>query len=63
MGNNCSILLDLQCVVDGITYLTIDGETKFRDLAQLVDFYQVNEGTLPTKLRNYVTKALDVPRF
>lgn len=53
------------CVKDnetGIKYLTIDhGETKFRDLVQLVEFYQVNAGSvLPTPLKNYVTKAVNI---
>jgi len=40
------------------------GRTKFMDLLQLVEFYQVNAGNyLPTTLRHFVTRAVDVPRY
>ncbi|CAG9825382.1 unnamed protein product [Phaedon cochleariae] len=36
--------------------LTVDsGATKFYDLLQLVEFYQLNAGCLPTRLTHYVT--------
>ena len=35
---------------DGVVYSIDDGKTKFYDLLQLVEFYQLNSGTLPTRL-------------
>jgi len=38
-------------------YYSLDGgATKFMDLIQLVDFYQLNAGALPTQLNHYVTR-------
>lgn len=37
----------------GVVY-TLDGFTKFYDLVQLVEFYQLNAGCLSTKLTYYV---------
>ena len=34
---------------DGVVYSLDDGKTKFYDLLQLVEFYQLNAGTLPTR--------------
>ena len=34
---------------DGVVYSVDDGKTKFYDLLQLVEFYQLNAGTLPTR--------------
>ena len=40
-----------QVYEDGQMFYTLDeGSTKFNDLVQLVDFYQVNAGGLPTRL-------------
>jgi len=40
-------------------YYSLDGgTTKFMDLMQLVDFYQLNTGALPTQLNYYVTRLL-----
>ncbi|XP_078394749.1 growth factor receptor-bound protein 10 isoform X1 [Cetorhinus maximus] len=33
-----------------------DGNTKFTDLIQLVEFYQLNRGTLPCKLKHYCSQ-------
>jgi len=42
---------------DGVMYYSLDGgATKFMDLIQLVDFYQLNAGALPTQLNHYVTR-------
>ncbi|XP_069761060.1 growth factor receptor-bound protein 7-like [Narcine bancroftii] len=41
------------CEDDGQTYLSVDtGQTKFSDLTQLVDFYQMNRGVLPCSLKH-----------
>ena len=34
------------------------GYTKFTDLLQLVEFYQVNPGGLPTRLKHYVSRLM-----
>ncbi len=34
---------------EGVVYSVDDGRTKFYDLLQLVEFYQLNAGTLPTR--------------
>ena len=44
---------------NGQMFYTLDGGvTKFMDLIQLVDFYQLNAGALPTQLTYYVTRIL-----
>lgn len=44
---------------DGELYYTMDGgTTKFTDLIQLAEFYQLNAGGLPTKLTHHVTRLL-----
>lgn len=43
--------------VDGWCYYSLDGgSTKFMDLAQLVDFYRVNAGRLPTRLTHPIAR-------
>ncbi len=37
-----------------VTYSLDEGKTKFFDLLQLVEFYQLNKGSLLTKLSHYV---------
>lgn len=32
-----------------------DGQTRFADLIQLVEFHQINRGILPCKLQHYCT--------
>uniref|UniRef100_UPI00398EADAE growth factor receptor-bound protein 7-like isoform X2 n=1 Tax=Pristiophorus japonicus TaxID=55135 RepID=UPI00398EADAE len=50
--------LIVPCEEDGHTYFTVDtGQTKFTDLIQLVDFYQVNRGVLPCSLKHYCTRV------
>lgn len=44
---------------DGQLYYSLDGgRTKFLDLIQLVDFYQLNAAGLPTRLTYFITKLL-----
>ncbi|XP_075896077.1 growth factor receptor-bound protein 14 isoform X2 [Nelusetta ayraudi] len=38
---------------DGLLYSLDDGSTRFTDLIQLVDFYQLNRGVLPCKLKHH----------
>ncbi|XP_015606572.2 growth factor receptor-bound protein 14 [Cephus cinctus] len=41
---------------------TLDkGATKFYDLLQLIEFYQLNAGALPTRLTHYVQNGVPVP--
>lgn len=48
-----------QVEVDGALYFSMDGgQTKFADLIQLVEFYQLNANGLPTPLTHYVTRLL-----
>lgn len=42
---------------DGVVYSIDDGKTKFYDLLQLVEFYQLNSGNLPTRLKHYIVNA------
>uniref|UniRef100_A0A8C5R4H9 SH2 domain-containing protein n=1 Tax=Leptobrachium leishanense TaxID=445787 RepID=A0A8C5R4H9_9ANUR len=42
---------------DGRVYTLDDGHTRFTDLIQLVEFYQLNKGTLPCKLKHYCTRT------
>ena len=37
-----------------VTYSLDEGKTKFFDLLQLVEFYQLNKGTLNSKLTHYI---------
>ncbi|CAH6788563.1 Grb14 [Phodopus roborovskii] len=42
---------------DGEMFHTLDdGHTRFTDLIQLVEFYQLNKGVLPCKLKHYCTR-------
>ncbi|GAB1286375.1 Growth factor receptor-bound protein 14 [Apodemus speciosus] len=42
---------------DGELFHTLDdGHTKFTDLIQLVEFYQLNKGVLPCKLKHYCAR-------
>ncbi|XP_030077836.1 growth factor receptor-bound protein 7 isoform X4 [Microcaecilia unicolor] len=48
-----------QCEEDGRPYFTMDdGQTKFTDLIQLVDFHQINKGILPCKLQHFCTSVV-----
>lgn len=51
---HCTIM---QTAKDGHIMFSLDGgHTKFADLLQLVEFYQLNAGGLPTTLSYYVTR-------
>ncbi|XP_014672700.1 PREDICTED: growth factor receptor-bound protein 14-like, partial [Priapulus caudatus] len=43
---------------DTVFYTVDNGSTKFHDLIQLIEFYQANQGCLPTKLTHHVTVLL-----
>ncbi|XP_072268218.1 growth factor receptor-bound protein 10 isoform X2 [Pyxicephalus adspersus] len=44
----------LPCEDDGQLFFSLDdGNTKFTDLIQLVEFYQLNKGVLPCKLKHH----------
>ncbi|XP_055512734.1 growth factor receptor-bound protein 7-like isoform X4 [Leucoraja erinacea] len=46
------------CEEDGQMFFTMDtGQTRFNDLIQLVDFYQINRGALPCSLKHYCTRV------
>lgn len=50
------LLWQLQCEEDGQMFYSLDdGTTKFTDLIQLVEFYQLNRGVLPCKLKHPCT--------
>jgi len=40
---------------EGVVYSIDDGKTKFYDLLQLVEYYQLNHGCLPVRLLHYLT--------
>ncbi|XP_035866275.1 growth factor receptor-bound protein 10 isoform X1 [Phyllostomus discolor] len=48
----------LPCEDDGQVFFSLDdGNTKFSDLIQLVDFYQLNKGVLPCKLKHHCVRV------
>ncbi|NXX80001.1 GRB10 protein, partial [Urocolius indicus] len=48
----------LPCEDDGQIFFSLDdGNTKFSDLIQLVEFYQLNKGVLPCKLRHHCIRV------
>lgn len=52
------VLVSPQCEEEGQTFLSLDdGNTKFSDLIQLVDFYQLNKGVLPCKLKHHCIRV------
>lgn len=44
-------------VNDQVWFSLDHGVTKFYDLLQLVEFYQLNAGSLPTRLMHYVVQV------
>jgi len=49
-------------VVDGcVTYSIDDCRTRFFDLLQMVEFYQLNRGTLSTRLTHYIVSLESAP--
>uniref|UniRef100_A0A8C0FXU3 Growth factor receptor bound protein 10 n=1 Tax=Bubo bubo TaxID=30461 RepID=A0A8C0FXU3_BUBBB len=48
----------LPCEDDGQIFFSLDdGNTKFSDLIQLVEFYQLNKGVLPCKLKHHCIRV------
>ncbi|XP_037693103.1 growth factor receptor-bound protein 10 isoform X2 [Choloepus didactylus] len=48
----------LPCEDEGQMFFSLDdGNTKFSDLIQLVDFYQLNKGVLPCKLKHHCIRV------
>ncbi|XP_070583857.1 growth factor receptor-bound protein 10 isoform X2 [Erythrolamprus reginae] len=48
----------LPCEDDGQMFFSLDdGSTKFTDLIQLVEFYQLNKGILPCKLKHHCIRV------
>ncbi|XP_054847165.1 growth factor receptor-bound protein 10 isoform X2 [Eublepharis macularius] len=48
----------LPCEEDGQMFFSLDdGNTKFSDLIQLVEFYQLNKGILPSKLKHHCIRV------
>ena len=45
-----------------VTYSLDEGKTKFYDLLQLVEFYQLNKGTLCGKLTHFMINKISVTR-
>jgi len=48
---------------DSVCYSLDSGMTKFYDLLQLVEFYQLNAGCLPTRLTHYVVQNPTGPLY
>lgn len=58
------LLLTFQCEEDGQIFFSLDdGSTKFTDLIQLVEFYQLNRGVLPCRLKHPCTIVALWPDF
>uniref|UniRef100_A0A1B6MKK1 SH2 domain-containing protein n=2 Tax=Graphocephala atropunctata TaxID=36148 RepID=A0A1B6MKK1_9HEMI len=47
----------------GVFYSLDNGATKFYDLLQLVEFYQLNAGCLPTRLTHYLVESPTGPLY
>lgn len=57
-GSNLGVSFVSQCEEEGQVFFSLDdGNTKFSDLIQLVDFYQLNKGVLPCKLRHHCVRV------
>lgn len=53
-----------QCEDDGQIFFSLDdGNTKFSDLIQLVEFYQLNKGVLPCKLKHHCIRVALWPQI
>nr|CAD7264733.1 unnamed protein product [Timema shepardi] len=50
-------------VRESICFSLDNGSTKFYDLLQLVEFYQLNAGCLPTRLTHYVVQSPTGPLY
>lgn len=53
---HCPIIPILDPTRDAHVFSLDNGVTKFYDLLQLIEFYQLNAGCLPTRLTHYVTE-------
>lgn len=49
-------LQQMDPINDQVCFTLDNGVTKFYDLLQLVEFYQLNAGSLPTRLMHYVVQ-------
>lgn len=47
----------MDSINDQVCFTLDHGVTKFYDLLQLVEFYQLNSGCLPTRLMHYVEQV------
>ena len=56
-----SVLNDVVCVqfeYEGEMFFSMDGgQTKFLDLIQLIEFYQLNASGLPCRITEYVNRV------
>lgn len=48
---------------DKVVYSLDNGATKFYDILQLIEFYQLNGGSLPMKLTHYVVPLVNLQMF
>nr|XP_018914354.1 PREDICTED: growth factor receptor-bound protein 14-like isoform X2 [Bemisia tabaci] len=48
---------------EAVCFSLDNGATKFYDLLQLVEFYQLNAGCLPTRLTHYIVQSSAGPRY
>lgn len=51
------VLQQMDPIYDVACFTLDNGVTKFYDLLQLVEFYQLNAGSLPTRLMHYVVQV------
>ncbi|XP_025411266.1 growth factor receptor-bound protein 14-like isoform X4 [Sipha flava] len=51
------IVAQMDPINDQVCFTLDNGVTKFYDLLQLVEFYQLNAGSLPTRLMHYVVQV------
>ena len=67
--SSCAVWLEKdvlfpQCEDDGQIFFSLDdGNTKFSDLIQLVEFYQLNKGVLPCKLKHHCIRVALWPQI
>ncbi|RZF34031.1 hypothetical protein LSTR_LSTR017613 [Laodelphax striatellus] len=50
-------------VREAVCYTLDNGVTKFYDLLQLIEFYQLNAGCLPTRLTHYLVQSPTGPIY
>ncbi|XP_050442986.1 growth factor receptor-bound protein 14-like isoform X2 [Adelges cooleyi] len=54
------IAAQMDPIYDVVCFTLDNGVTKFYDLLQLVEFYQLNAGSLPTRLMHYVVQVKEI---